>query len=93
MTLLGSKNHTAGDTKRWRLDYSRWLDNTAIITEAELELSSETCMVEDTTILGKEVVFYLVGGVQGEVLTVSVTLTDSLGNVKHDTIAFHVLAP
>jgi hypothetical protein len=91
--ILGSRQHTAGDTKRWRLDYSRWLDNTATIVTAVLTSSSTTCTVDDVTVLGREVVFFLQGGETGETLTLSVVMTDSLGNLKNDTILFTVVAP
>ena len=91
--LLGSKQHTAGDTKRWRIDYSRWLANAVNIESAVVTSSSATCTTDDSVVLGDEVVFFLTGGVQGETLTVSVTMTDTDGNVKNDTIAFTVIAP
>lgn len=91
--LLGSKQQTVGDTKRWRVNYSRWLDNTATLQSTTVTSSSSTCTVSNVSILGYEVIFFLVGGVLNETLTVSVQITDSFGNVKHDTIAFTVLAP
>jgi hypothetical protein len=91
--LLGSKKHTATATKRWRLDYSRWLENTAEIVDATVASSSVTCSAENTTILGKEVVFFLTGGEVGETFTVSVIITDNLGNIQPDTIVFTVVAP
>ena len=91
--LLGSKQHTEGDTKRWRIDYSRWLANAVNIESAVITSSSATCTTEDSTVLGDEVVFFLTGGVQGETLTVSVVMTDTDGNVKNDSIAFTVIAP
>lgn len=92
--LLGSKNHTVGDTKRWTINYGRWLDNTATIASAVVTSSSTTCTVQGTpTILGPSVIFFLTGGVLNETLTVTVVITDSLGNIKHDTVMFTVLAP
>ena len=92
--LLGSKVHTAGDTKRWKLDFHRWLDNTATIVNASVTSSSETCTVRPAPkILGKEVIFFLTGGTVGETLTVSVMIEDSFGNIKNDTVAYTVIAP
>ena len=34
--ILASKAHTAGNTTRWTLDYTRWLDNAATIVSAEI---------------------------------------------------------
>jgi hypothetical protein len=91
--ILGSKTHTSGDTKRWRIDYSRWLANAVNIASATLTSSSATCTVDDSVVLGDEVVFFLTGGVQGETVTVSVAMTDTDGNVKNDTISFTCVAP
>lgn len=91
--ILGSKLHTAGDTRRWRIDYSRWLANAVDIATATLTSSSATCTVDDSVVLGDEVVFFLTGGVQGENVTVSVMMTDTDGNVKNDSIVFTVVAP
>jgi hypothetical protein len=91
--ILGSKTHTEGDSKRWRIDYSRWLENPASIDAVVVTSSSVTCTVDDCVVLGKEVVFFLTGGVKGETLTVSIAMTDTDSNIKHDTIAFTVVAP
>lgn len=91
--ILGSKQHTAGDNKRWRVDYSKWLENPANITNAVVTSSSATCTVDDSSVLGDEVVFFLTGGVQGEHVTVSIAMTDSDLNLKNDTIVFTVVAP
>jgi len=91
--ILGSKIHTAGDTKRWRISYAKWLANAVNIATAVLTSSSATCTVDDSVVLGDEVVFFLTGGVQGENVTVSVAMTDTDGNVKNDTILFTVVAP
>jgi hypothetical protein len=91
--ILGSKIHTAGDTKRWRIGYSRWLANAVNIASAIITSSSTTCTVDDTVVLGDEVIFFLTGGVQGETVTVSVAMTDTDGNIKNDTIYFTCVAP
>jgi hypothetical protein len=93
MTLLASKQHTEGNKRRWQVSYAKWLDNTANIDQIEVTSSSTTCTVADPTILGDEIVFFLVGGVQGETLTVTLDMTDSFENEKIDTISFHVVAP
>jgi FKBP-type peptidyl-prolyl cis-trans isomerase 2 len=94
MSLLGSKQHTAGDVRRWTLSYGKWLDNTATIVSADVTSSSETCTVMPAPeVLGKEVIFFLTGGTVGETLTVSVMMEDSFGNIKNDTVAYTVVAP
>lgn len=91
--LLASKIHTKNDTRRWVVDYSNWLDNTATITLANVTSSSTTCTIDKSSILGSEVVFFLKGGELGETLTVTLAITDSFGNIKTDTLSFHVVAP
>jgi len=93
MALQGSKQHTVGNTTRWTLKYGGWLDNTATVEQIAIESDSPTCTVGDITILGQDVVFFLIGGTLSERLTLSLTMADNLGNIKHDTIAFTVVAP
>ena len=91
--LLASRTHTEGDSRRWIVSYDRWLDNAAEIDEIEVLSSSPTCTVTESSILGRDVVFFLNDGIRGETLTVTVKMTDNFGNIKTDTIAFTVLPP
>ena len=91
--LLVSKQHTVGSTKRWEIDYRRWLLNNATIINAIVVSSSQTCTVTNVQVLGPVVVFYVTGGVVNETCTVTVTMYDSAGNVRPDTLAFTVVAP
>ena len=91
--LLGSKSHTAGDTRRWEIDYSRWLDNTVDIESVDVTSSSTTCTVQSNEILGDTVIFFLTGGTVGETLTVTLAMQDTAGNTKTDTLSFHVISP
>jgi hypothetical protein len=91
--LLGSKQHTQGDTRRWQIDYSRWLANAAVIDQIDVESDSDTCTVSNISILGHDVIFFLTGGMLNEQLTVTLTMADNFGNIKTDTIAFTCVAP
>lgn len=93
--LLGSKTHTQGDTRRWTVSYDRWLANTATVKSCTVTSSSTTCTIGTPapTVLGNDVVFFLTGGSLNEQLTVSLAMTDSFSNVKHDTISFVCVAP
>lgn len=93
MALLASKQHTEGDTRRWRINYSRWLDNTATIEQVDVTSPSPTCTISNAQILGQDVIFFLNNGVLGETFTVRIAITNSFDNVKTDTISFHVVAP
>jgi len=91
--LVSSKQHTAGDTRQWTVQYDRWLDNTATIASVDISSDSVDCTVDTPVILGTDVVFKLSGGTTGERVTLLMTMTDSLGNVKTDTLKFIVVAP
>jgi hypothetical protein len=92
MALLGSKHHTEGDTKRWVVNYECWLANTATIEQIDVQSDSTTCTVGNISIDGPQIIFFLSGGELNERLNVALTMTDDLGNIKHDTIAFTVVA-
>lgn len=86
--------HTAGNRKRWILDYCKWLlPGESILTQSVVS-SSLTCTVDTTQVwLGREVWFYLNNGVVGETPTITVTVTTSKGETKVDTLNVNVIAP
>jgi hypothetical protein len=90
---LASKRHTEGDTRKWTVDYERWLDNTVDIETIDVQSSSTSCTIQSSTILGDAVVFFLTGGNLGETLTVTLEMQDTDGNHKRDTIMFTVVSP
>ena len=94
MGILGSKKHTVGDTARWVVAYRDWLPNTAVIQNITITSPSTTCTVGTPApaIQGSDVVFFLTGGALGETFSLALQMTDSFGNIKHDTIAFTVVA-
>jgi hypothetical protein len=91
--ILGSKRHTEGDSILWTVNYEKWLDDNAALATVNVQSSSTTLTVGTITVLGPEVKFLLIGGTENERATVTLTMTDNLGNVKHDSIAFTVVAP
>jgi hypothetical protein len=91
--LVASKQHTVGDVRRWTVQYDRWLDNAVKIEQIDVDSDSVTCTTSGIEILGDDVVFFLNGGSLGERVTVTLTMTDDQGNIKHDTIKFTVVAP
>jgi hypothetical protein len=90
---LASKRHTVGDTRKWTVDYERWLDNTVDIETIQVQSSSTSCTIQSSQVLGDTVIFFLTGGNLGETLTVSLHMTDTDGNVKSDQIFFTVVSP
>ena len=90
--LLGSQQHTIGNTTRWTIDYSRWLDNTAEIQSITAHSSSAALTVTMPTILGHQVQFFISGGNLNETATITLTMVDSFGNTKIDTVLYTVVA-
>ena len=93
MALLGSKPHTAGDTKKWTVSYEDWLENTASISQITVVPDLPSCTIGNIKILGSDIVFFLSGGNVNDQLTLLLTMTDDLGNIKQDTLKFTVVAP
>jgi hypothetical protein len=91
--ILGAKQHTAGDTKKWTIEYEDWLDNTASIAQFVATSPSSDLTIANITILGHQGTFQVVGGVANEQVVVALVMTDSVGNVKNDTISFTVVPP
>jgi hypothetical protein len=58
-----------------------------------VQSSSATCTVSQPQNLGREVTFFLNGGEIGETVTVTLTMADTLKNIKHDTILVKCIAP
>lgn len=101
MAKLGTKNHTAGNDKIFKVDYSDWLpDGVTISGTPTVALSAIfTATVTDITITGvaalpsHQVTFMLSGGSVNEAFTLDVQVTDSRGEIKNDTLGFRVVAP
>lgn len=91
--LVGSKQHTEGDTKRWVVSYANWLDNASKIDQIEVEADNDLFTIGGTEVLGDEIVFYISGGTANERTKVTLTMTDTLNNIKNDTIIFNCVAP
>jgi len=75
----------------WRIDYHQWLDVSANVASASVTSSSPTLTVTIPTVLGDEITFFVVGGALNETATISVQMTDNLGNIKNDQILFTVV--
>jgi hypothetical protein len=97
--LLGQKAHTVGNTIRYEVKYSDWLDEGVTLTNATVVLDPAfTATVKDVTISGvvhtaTHVYFLLAGGSLNETFTLDVQATDSRLEIKNDTLGFQVVAP
>ncbi len=85
--LIHSDSHAVGSTIRWRVQYGRWLENTAYILPSTTVVSNSAAyVISAVQVLGKDVVFNVAGGGLNLPVTITVTMIDSLGNVLIDTI-------
>jgi hypothetical protein len=91
--LIHSDTHPVGGTIRWRVQYGRWLENTAFITTATVVSSDTNYVVSGVQVLGRDVIFNVAGGLLNLPVTLTVTITDSLGNILPDTVALIGVAP
>ncbi len=91
--LLAHKPHTVGDRRRYIVDYSQWLDAGVTVASATASTTSGTASVDTLSHDTTTVTFFVEGGILNEIFTVAVQMTDSLGEVKNDTIEFFVQAP
>jgi hypothetical protein len=69
------------------------LANSATVEQIDITSNSATCTVGNISIMGREIVFFLSGGIVNEQVMLSLVMTDNLGNIKNDSIAFTVVAP
>ena len=91
---IGRFRKSPGDRKRYEINYGDWLNSGEILTGVTLggNVPDDQFYVDGflVTAGGREVVFYVSGGVSGEEYEVSVSAQTSLGQIKEDTISFMV---
>lgn len=98
MAVLGRKQHTAGNTIRYAVDYSLWLDDGDTITGGVVTKDAASAAITDMTIgavtvtPSQHLVFTVQGGSVNETLTIDVQATNSRGEVKKDTAILTVVA-
>ena len=91
--LLAKRPHTVGNRRRYRINYSEWLDEGVTVDTATVVSSSATATIDDVSVEGAKVVFFVNGGLLNETFTATVTMTDSKTGVKIDHLEFFVVAP
>jgi hypothetical protein len=99
--ILGQKAHTAGDTIRYIVNYTDWLEDGVSLSTATVVLDPAfTAAVTNITISGvtvltehNKVAFVMSGGSVNENFTLDVQVTDSRSEVKNDTLLFQIVAP
>ncbi len=92
--ILRSQNFTAGDKRKFTIDYSDWLDEgTTIVGFAVFSDTADLVVSGVVRNPTGTVAFYVSGGTVGEQVTLSLSMNDTRSNIKNDTILLTVVAP
>ena len=98
--LLGSQNITAGDKRRYFVDYGEFLIKGAILTAVTVTVSAGATSSVGTgptapalNVDEKGIIFWLTGGTLNEKFTANIQVTDNNSEIVNDTIQFTVVAP
>lgn len=97
---IGSFQHSAGDTLRYEVDYTYWLDEGRTLKNTGYAVSITSpspapadVMISQISVTADKLYFFVGGGSVNETFTVQVQVTDTLNEVVVDTISFTVTAP
>lgn len=100
--LLGTRNITSGDIRRYEIDYTDFLTAagaTGHLVSPSVVIAPSTppatSTVQSFLMNAQEnrLFFYVKGGIVSEQFTVNVTVQDSQGETVNDTVAFMVVSP
>jgi hypothetical protein len=100
--LLESKTLAEGDTRRYRIDYSEFLNRGETLSAVVVTITSPAvptsaigagALAPALTVDKKSVIFYLVAGDSGEAVTVKIATTTSLSEIVNDTLDFVIVSP
>lgn len=88
----------AGETKRYAIDYSNWLDTGEILTNIQFAVTPVTAppLVANSPAYeagALAVQYFVSGGLDGKTYEVLVTVTTSSGQIKEDVVVFSVREP
>lgn len=91
---IGKFRKSPGDRKRYEVNYDDWLNSGETLVAVTLTGNNiaDGFFVDGHVIdsEGKEVIFYVSGGVACQVYEVRITVRTSLDQIKEDTIEFSV---
>lgn len=91
---IGKFRKAPADRKRYVVDYTDWLNDNELVTTVSVtgNVPSDNFFVDgyivDTG--GKEIIFFVSGGVSGEEYVVTITINTDLGQIKEDWVTFVV---
>lgn len=93
--LLGRRQISPGDTRRYAIDYSAWMNTTEVLSSFIFAVSAGPASVSSYSISsdGKSVTFYLTGAVlTTDEFDVTVKATTSQSQIRNDHAAYIVVA-
>lgn len=101
---IASKTHTAGNSTRYEIDYSQWLDEgrtllNSLFTAAMINdpntgaIPPADVTIANVSVTASHLYFFVEGGSLNETFTVQVQVKDTLNEIVTDTIEFNVVAP
>jgi hypothetical protein len=98
MARLGKFTQTPTERKRYSVDYSPWLDlgeTVASVVFAPEQVTAPPLVTDGVQASSDHlsVVFYVSGGLDGQVYRLLITATTSVGQIKEDFVTFSVSAP
>lgn len=94
--LLGRRTISPGDTRRYAVDFSSWLNTVEELSTVTFATDTGPATVDSYEISsdGKSVVLYVTGAVLATPdFNIALEATTSLSQARNDHIAFTVVAP
>jgi hypothetical protein len=91
--IIARKPFTRGNRRQYIVQYDQWLAAGVALTAGAATTTSLTASVDTVSFTDTTLIFFVNGGVLNEIFTVALQITDSLGEIKNDTVEFFVTEP
>lgn len=91
--VLARRRLTAGDKRLITVSYEYWLASGVTLAAALVTDNSANLTISAITVYADYITFFVQGGVVNESITLSIQTTDSIGEIKNDTVELFVVAP
>lgn len=96
--LIGSRQHGAGNTTRYEVEYCYWLEKGRTLQDVGFSAvlvagAPADVAISAVSVTAHRLYFFIAGGSVNETFTVQVQVTDTLNEEVVDTIDFTVAAP
>lgn len=92
--LIGGRDITTGDTRRYEVNYQDFLQHGDTISSFTVTTTAPTSRIGTTSrnVTNTSIFFLLTAGTVGEAFTVAVRVVTALGETVNDTLEFKVVA-